>query len=193
MKTTENYYARATDVNGKTMYLKVGSKGTLVCKFMRLVTLESNAKKVFCDNNELTSLILPSASTVYCTNNQLTILDLPNATEVYCRNNKLTNLDLPNATEVYCEDNKLTSLDLPNAKEIYCDDNPLKSIVKNCGNLNRQIWSQRIGKTIYTYIGCGRFTLDEAIKAINKKYSGKEAEDYIEKVRLSQDLVESND
>ena len=61
--------------------------------------------------------------------------------------------------------------------------------MKDCGSIDRQIWSQRVGETIYTYIGCGRFTLEEAIVAINKRYSDQEAVDYINKVKLSQSLV----
>ena len=97
---------------------------------------------------------------------------------------------MPNATNVYCDNNQLTSLDLPNVIEVYCHNNNLTSLVKNCGNEKRTIWSQKIDKIIYTYIGCGRFTLHEAIESINKKYTGKDAEDYINKVKLSQSLVD---
>jgi len=171
MKATEKYYARATDMYGKTIELKVDEDGTLFCGFMNLVALESNATCVYCNNNNLTNL------------------DLPNAIRVRCYNNKLTSLYLPNTKKVHCYNNKLTKLSLPNARIVCCENNELKSIIKDCGNYDRQIWSQRIGETIYVYIVCGRFTLDEAVYSINKKYSGKEAKDYIEKVRLSQKLV----
>lgn len=104
-------------------------------------------------------------------------------------NKNLKGILFSNATEVYCYNNQLSSLDLPNATSVSCKNNNLSSLVNNCGIHNRTIWSQKIKGKIYTYIGCGRFTLEEAKVAILKKYPRDKAETYIEKVKLSQSLV----
>ncbi len=104
-------------------------------------------------------------------------------------NKNLKGILFSNAAEVSCHNNQLSSLDLPNATEVYCKNNNLSSLVNNCGIHNRTIRSQKIKGKIYTYIGCGRFTLEEAKVAILKKYPRDKAETYIEKVKLSQSLV----
>ena len=205
---TNNYYAYIIDSNGLKKEFEVSESGILnignknlkgilfsnatevYCYNNQLSSLDlPNATSVSCHNNQLSSLDLPNATFVSCKNNQLSSLDLPNATEVYCYNNQLSSLDLPNATFVSCENNQLSSLDLPNATSVSCHNNQLSSLVNNCGIHNRTIWSQKIKGKIYTYIGCGRFTLEEAKVAILKKYPRDKAETYIEKVKLSQSLV----
>lgn len=94
-----------------------------------------------------------------------------------------------NATTIDCDNNNLTSLVAPNATYIYCKNNQLTSLVDNCGHEKRSIFSQKVNNIIYTYIGCSRVTLEEAIKAIRNKYSGGKAEEYINKVVLSQSLI----
>jgi len=187
---TNNYYAYIIDSNGLKKEFEVSESGTLNIGNKNLKgILFSNATEVYCYNNHLSSLYLPNATFVSCYNNHLSSLYLPNATFVRCENNNLSSLYLPNATFVYCQINNLSSLDLPNATRIYCQNNNLSSLVNNCGIHNRTIWSQKIKGKIYTYIGCGRFTLEEAKVAILKKYPRDKAETYIEKVKLSQSLV----
>ena len=169
---TNNYYAYIIDSNGLKKEFEVYESGILNI-----------------GNKNLKGILFSNAAEVCCYNNQLSGLDLPNATEVYCYNNQLSSLDLPNATFVSCENNQLSSLDLPNATRVSCKNNNLSSLVNNCGIHNRTIWSQKIKGKIYTYIGCGRFTLEEAKVAILKKYPRDKAETYIEKVKLSQSLV----
>ena len=51
----------------------------------------------------------------------------------------------------------------------------------NCGRLNRVIYILKDNPN-KIHIGCGKFTKEEAIEAISKKYSGKEQQEYINKV-----------
>ena len=55
------------------------------------------------------------------------------------------------------------------------------NIVHYCGKLNRVIYILKEDPN-RIHIGCGKFTKEEAIAAINKKYSGKEQQEYINKV-----------
>jgi hypothetical protein len=82
------YYAKGVDVNGNEINLTVDKEGNLYCSYTNLVSLESNAINVYCENNCLTELNLPEATTVYCHNNCLTELNLPKATIVDCEHNK---------------------------------------------------------------------------------------------------------
>jgi hypothetical protein len=124
------YYAKGIDIDGNEINLTVDQNGNLYYKNKNLVSLETNAKTVYCWNNCLTELNLPNAKTVQCWNNGLTELNLPNAIEVYCQDNCLTSLNLPNAAYVYCENNCLTELNLPNATIVNCDIKCLMTILK---------------------------------------------------------------
>lgn len=55
------------------------------------------------------------------------------------------------------------------------------NIVHYCGKLNRVIYILKEDPN-RIHIGCGKFTKEEAIAAINKKYVDNEALDYIDKV-----------
>ena len=55
------------------------------------------------------------------------------------------------------------------------------NIVHYCGKNNRPIYITKNNPT-KVVIGCGKFTKEKAIEAINKKYNGNEALDYINKV-----------
>ena len=110
------------------------------------LTKFKNLKKLYCYDNQLTSLpTLPqNLEILHCFCNQLTYLPtLPQNLEIlYCDNNQLTYLPtLPqNLEKLHCFDNKLTSLPtLPqNIIELYCHDNPIFKIV------NSNILFQRI-------------------------------------------------
>lgn len=54
-------------------------------------------------------------------------------------------------------------------------------VVHNCGDNNRPIYITKDNPN-KVVIGCGSFTKEEAIVAINKKYKGDDALDYINKV-----------
>ena len=56
------------------------------------------------------------------------------------------------------------------------------NIVHYCGKLNRVIYILKEDPN-RIHIGCGKFTKEEAIAAINKKYVDNEALDYIDKVK----------
>ena len=55
------------------------------------------------------------------------------------------------------------------------------NIVHYCGERNRVIYILKEDPN-RIHIGCGKFTKEKAIEAINKKYSNKEQQDYINKV-----------
>jgi hypothetical protein len=104
------YYAKGIDIDGNDVDLHVGHYGGLYCAYRNLVSLETNAKTVSCEDNCLTELNLPNATLVNCQNNCLTELNLSEAKFVYCNNNKSTELNLPNAIEVYCDNNNLKTI-----------------------------------------------------------------------------------
>ena len=117
----EEYYAVATDVEGKEVSLKVDKDGILkVSGNQKLRDLKTNALKVFCRNNQLKLLEAPDAIYVGCNKNQLISLRVDNAEEVNCSENKLTELYAPKAKNVRCSFNKLTHLVLENAIHIDC-------------------------------------------------------------------------
>lgn len=79
-----------------------------------------NLKRLFCYNNNLTSLpeLPKSLKHLACGNNKLTSLpELPNLTGLHCNGNQLTSLPkLPDSlVELFCQNNKLKSL--PNMPE----------------------------------------------------------------------------
>ncbi len=181
------------------------------CSFNQLTELNlPKAIVVRCCNNQLTEIITPNAERVDCYNNQLTKLTLPKAISINCRHNQLTEIITPNAERVDCYNNQLTKLTLPKAIDIDCCRNQLtKLIVPYASQVNFEgdcnqplkalvevyrrgevIWSQKIDGEIYTYMNSRSFTLDEAIRFIRQRYTGREATIRIEKVRLSQSLAE---
>jgi len=99
------------------------------------VTRFKNLKKLYCDNNQLTSLHLnENLETLDCVNNQLTSLHLNENLEFLdCDNNLLTSLHLNENLEFLdCDNNLLTSLYLnENLKELYCNNNRLTSLQLN--------------------------------------------------------------
>lgn len=70
---------------------------------------------------------------------------------------------------------KAESLDLEGCTSL------IYPIVHNCGHDKRSIWL-RLDDKRRIQIGCGIFTKDEAIRAINRKYVGPDATDYVDKV-----------
>ncbi len=105
------------------------------------------------DNNQLTSLILPtnvsSLNILYARNNQLTSLIIPPALdtieELLLSYNQLTTLDLSGVNRmlnVYVDHNQLTSFGLPpTADYVHCEHNQLTTVGTlqaairfNCGN-----------------------------------------------------------
>ena len=54
-------------------------------------------------------------------------------------------------------------------------------VVERCGENKRTIYLNKIDNTI-VHVGCFYGTKDEAIEAISKKYSGKDKEEYINKI-----------
>ncbi len=166
---------------------------TLITPEGKEIDLSSNIRydyELHLDKSNIKGKVISNAVVVFCRMNQITSLDLPNAEKVNCVCNEITSLNLPNAIKVNCSSNPIKSLKLPKARFVSFTETSLNAIVTDCGEFKRTIWSQKVGDNIYTYIGCGCFTLEKAIEAINEKYSGKEAEDYINKVKQSQSLAE---
>lgn len=91
-----------------------------------------NLLKLYCDNNQLTSLpSMPNLEHLGCLNNQLTSLPpMPNLKELQCENNQLNSLpSMPNLLVLSCHNNQLTSLPfMPNLQRLYCDNNQLTSL-----------------------------------------------------------------
>ena len=112
----ENYYAKVVDLSGMQFDIPVTEDGTVqISSVLKIKSLETNARKVFCRNNELQTLIAPNAVSVGCNKNKLTSLHLENAENVHCGENKLTELYAPKATVVKCYINQLTELRLDSA------------------------------------------------------------------------------
>ena len=100
------YYGRITELNLSGRNLTV----------LPDLSLYTNLQRLYCYNNQLTSL------------NNLP----PNLQILYCWNNKITSLDhLPSTLQiVWCSDNQLTSLDNlpPNLRIFNCFPNPIYTI-----------------------------------------------------------------
>ena len=101
--------------------------------------LSETLERLFCSNNQLTSLpTLPqNLKILYCSGNQLSSLPMLSETlkKLVCYNNQLTLLPtLPqNLESLNFSNNQLTSLPtLPkNLKELYCYNNPIYKIVND--------------------------------------------------------------
>jgi Leucine-rich repeat (LRR) protein len=118
-----------------TEEIDVSSKGIINLD----VTRFKNLKRLYCPNNQLTSLSLSkNLEMLDCDHNQLTFLDLNSTSlrELSCCHNQLTslhlNLNLASLQELYCSNNCLTSLHLSeNLQIIYCNNNHLTSLHLN--------------------------------------------------------------
>lgn len=127
--STPHYFAKATDIEGNEIHIPVADDGTVqVSGGQKIRSLQTNALKVFCRNNELESLEAPEAISVGCNKNKLTHLSLPNAEHVHCAENKLETLHAPKATQVKCMRNKLTTLTLESVTDLECSGNELRSL-----------------------------------------------------------------
>jgi Leucine-rich repeat (LRR) protein len=141
--------------NLTTLDARVGSGNgfRLNCRNNQLTSLIMNTTTYFidCSNNRLTTLDLSKhnsyyMSTIYCQNNQLTKLILPSGSMIsslWCFNNQLTSLDLSGAQglgDLQTQNNQLTTLNVSaNAylKTLLCNDNNLTSLnIKNGNNKN---------------------------------------------------------
>ena len=95
------------------------------------VTRFKNLKRLYCSNNQLTSLYLnENLQVLYCRNNKLTSLHFNEKLEyLYCEHNLLTSLHTKNLKTLHCHNNKLTSLHLnTNLKILHCFCNKLTSL-----------------------------------------------------------------
>ncbi len=80
----------------------------------QLPPIPLNCERLFCDNNQLTSLPqLPNCVILACHYNKLTSLpELPKCRDIYCYHNQLTYLpQLPCCTAVWCFGNKYLYVD----------------------------------------------------------------------------------
>ena len=99
---------------------------------------------------------------------------------------------LQNLERLYLSNNNLQTVpkeigQLQNLERLKITANPIPDLVLNCGGLNRTIISIKHScDTIYTYIGCNLFTLEEAKSAIYEEYNDEEAAIYFAKVQESQ-------
>ena len=104
------------------------------------VTVYGKVTQMFCNNNQLTELVVSdntSLRNLNCSFNRLTSLDVSNNTEfvvLNCHNNHLSSLDLSSNTELNylnCNGNQLTSLDVSKNTKLemlYCGNNKLTSL-----------------------------------------------------------------
>ncbi|MBR3057039.1 MAG: hypothetical protein IKG93_03625 [Clostridiales bacterium] len=95
-------------------------------------------KSLYCNNCELTSLILPETSTltyINCSTNELETLSLNgvnNVSKIFCSNNKLTELNLSNRSSITyldCQSNNIENLNVtgcPNLKTLCCQNNKIE-------------------------------------------------------------------
>jgi len=73
--------------------------------------------------------------------------------------------------------------------DLYCEEYYYSlAVVHYCGEYNRPIYILKDNPN-KIYIGCFYGTQEEAIKAINKKYNGKEAKEYVSKVNKCFELA----
>ena len=99
-----------------------------------------NLRKLFCEDNQLTTLDLSQNSDLlelFSSQNQLTNLNVtqnPSLITIHCLNNQLSSLDVtqnPNLTNLLCSVNLLTSLNVTqnlNLSALICDNNQLTSL-----------------------------------------------------------------
>ena len=158
-------YISTSEANNRT-YLDVSG-----CGITDLTGLHyfSNLIKLYCNNNNLTSLpTLPSTlRELYCQNNYLTSLPtLPSSMQkLNCGSNKFTTLAITGKTNLYslsaqnniwltslaCIGNGLTSLDVSGCsalKALYCQDNQLTSL----GTLPSSIQTINCSNNMFKYL-----------------------------------------
>ena len=103
------------------------------------VELFPNLEKLYCKNNQLTTLDVTRNTKLYslgCDNNKITSLDLTkNPLNIFtCSDNLLTTLDVsnkPRLARLECKNNQLTSLNVSNSSSmqyLYCNNNQLTSL-----------------------------------------------------------------
>jgi len=104
---------------------------------------------LYCNNNNLTSLILNNSTINYisCDNNNLTELDLSSVNSVYsldCSNNQLSNIIFNNNVNlnyINCNNNNLSNLNLNgliNLQNLFCSNNVIATLdLSNKFNLTR--------------------------------------------------------
>lgn len=129
MMNLTHYFANAIDVNNNEIQIPVNEEGTVqISNIQKIKSLKTNAKKVFCRNNELEILEAPNAVDVGCKKNKITYLSLDSAEKVNCTQNKLVYLHAPKATQINCSLNKLTELKLESVVNLECYGNEITSL-----------------------------------------------------------------
>lgn len=130
--------------NGSLSLSERDSVQEIICNNQGIESLEgigyfSRLKKLVCDNNKLTTLVLSGntqLTKLQCQKNQLTSLDLRANTqlqELRCGNNNLGSLNISqnDLQFLYCSNNQLTSLNLNNhisLKDVDCSNNKLTTL-----------------------------------------------------------------
>ena len=130
--------------NGSLSLSERDSVQEIICNNQGIESLEgigyfSRLKKLVCDNNKLTTLVLSGntqLTKLQCQKNQLTSLDLRANTqlqELRCGNNNLGSLNISqnDLQFLYCSNNQLTSLNLTNhisLKDVDCSNNKLTTL-----------------------------------------------------------------
>jgi hypothetical protein len=86
-------------------------------------------RRVWCWNNELSSLIVPEGcELINCSHNNLKELIIPKSCKyIYCFNNELSSLIVPEGEYISCCDNKLHPIII----ELFNSDDPIKIQLAN--------------------------------------------------------------
>ena len=129
----------------------------LECSYNELTHIDvskySLLKRLVCDNNYLTTIVLqnmPKLKELRCSYNKLIILNITECKKLKilsCACNELTNLDLQgliNLRFVWCRSNKLNTLNMKECKALEildCDNNQLSSIYLSDYHPNLKILS----------------------------------------------------
>jgi len=113
---------------------------------------------LWCDNNEVTKLVLdcPSLLVLWCHINRLTELELncPSLKTLRCQHNQLTKLELncPSLKTLHCQTNRLTKLqlDCPSLQKLWCHNNQLADLngIEFCTDLKELYCSPTLKESV---------------------------------------------